>query len=1067
MKEIKKTMFALVVALALLFVLVPGVFSRVQIIQPAANSMINSSMMIVANITGINATDVNFYYRTNSSYILIGTNSSDNLSQYRIFWNITGREDNGYSIKVNATKNSTAWQVNYSGTFYIERNIPKILSITLSNNTNNRSIFANGTYVRITLSVNESNNTIRNIYANSSRISNSFFSWNRTLNRWISDIWFIGNVADNIIFIRAIDLSNKTSTINRSFRIDFARPSILIRSETKSIYNYITGKGSKTNPSGLTNNKLVFNATDDLNVSRYFIYYDDNIINYSLIESRYFFRNHSITPQPGKHNITLVVKDILNKTSINSTTVYWWISTAANPFISSWVNRTRTTNSIAEVSLLKKSSDGYVNYVKLNSTQYYSCYYSETCGIRFNSSRNFTLEYLNIDKAKSSFFDFNWNKTPLIYFNNNSALTRSIISSLENGKTTKIKYLVLVNDSFGKTRFVYDKSIFFGRVTFDGNFSNTSRYTEAFYFRNKDNLSDLAIIRKNDSCTNPVNPFNQNMTRPCFVVNASRTSLYIPTTGLVTINYDNVTPKINISYPKSTFNDSVGLRIAFTTSEVTRCNVSLKKGSEWANLTNANMTGSSAFASSYGFTFSSRQFTDGNFNITFNCTDYSGNKNVTKRTLSISDIVPPTITIVSPTASTYSTTSSETYNISIRIDVNEQSNISYRIGNGSTYKIASNALSVTTSSVKPSGTYKITAYALDKRGNLRTREVTFTVNAKVTTTTTTSSTTSKTGIVVPQNQTTQLSNKDSEYWYKVQENIKTEMMVDNPALDITGISFVPKKNISSVKIELELIDKNIPVPLANNSNLMYQYYSIKGILNQSYINSPEIVFRVKRSWIKNNNIERIVLSRYHDSWTELPTTKLGEDSTYEIYKAVTPGFSYFVIVGIPIPPKIEKPAEIKNVTPEVNDTKDDIPDISVPVKKDKINVGLLMTIIVVISGLSLLGFYGYKTISIPVLKYGDLTSEEKDKLRKYIAIKLTTGEPIHKIETELINRGWSQDIVDNIIKTVELPRSKEHELEEFIEKMMKLRNIDKEDLRKALVNAGWQQEIVDTILNRY
>ena len=485
------------------------------------------------------------------------------------------------------------------------------------------------------------------------------------------------------------------------------------------------------------------------------------------------------------------------------------------------------------------------------------------------------------------------------------------------------------------------------------------------------------------------------------------------------------------------------------------------------NLSNFNLTGTNNYSEKFAYNFSNRYFSDGTYNITYRCKDQENNTNTTAKNIFVSDITRPIVTIISPVSTTYSTSSADTYNVTISVGVNEPSNISYRIGTSAIKDIAFDSLSASSSENKQTGSYILMVYARDRSGNFVNKSVTFSVNARIVvqdqsaTTTTTAS-----GIVISSNQTTS-TNKESEYWYQLVKDKKMDVLLENINFDLTKISFAVKKNISNVKLEVEMITSNIPVKLSNGKMRMYQYYSIKG-LNETTINGADIIFRVKKSWLSENNIDKVILTRYKDSWSNLETTKLGEDMMYETFQATTPGFGYFAIVGLPPEPVIEKPTVIVNETqkPE-NTSKRNYTDISIPVKKKKTDVKLIMILLLVFATVSIIGIYSYKTITIPVLKYSDLTGDEKEKIRRYISIKLSTGEPVHKIETELINKGWSQDIVGNIIKTVEIPRSKELELEEFVERMLKLKNISKEDLKKALLKAGWQEEIVGNVLKRY
>jgi PGF-pre-PGF domain-containing protein len=81
----------------------------------------------------------------------------------------------------------------------------------------------------------------------------------------------------------------------------------------------------------------------------------------------------------------------------------------------------------------------------------------------------------------------------------------------------------------------------------------------------------------------------------------------------------------------------------------------------------------------------------------------------------------------------------------------------------------------------------------------------------------------------------------------------------------------------------------------------YCYFNVTTTnLTGTDIANATIEFKVNRTWINTSNVDEatITLCRYHNNhWNALPTVKLGEDNTSLYFKAVTPGFSVFVISG--------------------------------------------------------------------------------------------------------------------------------------------------------------------------
>ena len=565
MRNIKKTMFTLVLALAIIFLVAPnmisGVSAKVSILNPASNSIINTTTYVTVNVTGINASNVTFYYKSNLSYTLIGFNSTRNLSQYRLFWNTTRINDSIYTIKVNVS-NSTRWAANYSTNVMIDTHRPNLTYINFTNAFNSRRIFRNGSTIEIKLGFDENNITLKNVYANNSLIRRTNFTWNSTENRWISFIRIIGDLSIDKLFFTAVDFSNKFISKNYTYIVDTKPPNITMKYDSKSAFNPLTGKGTKADYSTSIYNRIIFNLTDDINISSHKIYFDDYLINYSNVESRYRFKNYTLIPQLGKHNITIVGNDIVNNTVINETTVYWYLGTASNTTLINWESRTRTLNNLTNtyITMLSGTPIGTTtNYTKRTPSNVASqCFLGQKCGIYFNGSRNVSVEYLNIDYNLRSFFEFNWNKTPLVYINNDTAVARNIISQLEMKYATKIKDIIIMNDSYGKTKFISNKSIFYGRIIFPGNFTNTSQFTDIYYLEDKDNLSNVRKILNTDVCTDSINPYDETKTYPCYLVNNQKTILYVPKIGIITANKDTLPPRLNITYPRATL---LGVRL--------------------------------------------------------------------------------------------------------------------------------------------------------------------------------------------------------------------------------------------------------------------------------------------------------------------------------------------------------------------------------------------------------------------------------------------------------------------------------------------------------------------------
>ncbi len=88
------------------------------------------------------------------------------------------------------------------------------------------------------------------------------------------------------------------------------------------------------------------------------------------------------------------------------------------------------------------------------------------------------------------------------------------------------------------------------------------------------------------------------------------------------------------------------------------------------------------------------------------------------------------------------------------------------------------------------------------------------------------------------------------------------------------------------------------------SDGVYKFINIwvgtSGFATPDNIENAVVEFKVEKSWIQNNNIDKasITLNRFNDAkWDTLPTNLSGEDDQYLYFTAQTPGFSSFAITG--------------------------------------------------------------------------------------------------------------------------------------------------------------------------
>jgi PGF-pre-PGF domain-containing protein len=141
--------------------------------------------------------------------------------------------------------------------------------------------------------------------------------------------------------------------------------------------------------------------------------------------------------------------------------------------------------------------------------------------------------------------------------------------------------------------------------------------------------------------------------------------------------------------------------------------------------------------------------------------------------------------------------------------------------------------------------------------------------------------------------------------------IKIREIKPNSRLDINMSNF-PIRNISIYsRVELKNVEINIDslydwkierIKIEKPTGEVYKYFNIT-IENATFydIDRIEIEFNVEKSWISRFNIDEIsirLLRYYENKWNELKTWKVSEDEYNFYYRAQTPFFSIFAIVGI-------------------------------------------------------------------------------------------------------------------------------------------------------------------------
>ena len=132
---------------------------------------------------------------------------------------------------------------------------------------------------------------------------------------------------------------------------------------------------------------------------------------------------------------------------------------------------------------------------------------------------------------------------------------------------------------------------------------------------------------------------------------------------------------------------------------------------------------------------------------------------------------------------------------------------------------------------------------------------------------------------------------------------------------IKYIEFTALKNSGKITAVVEVLKSRSSFAKSDSPGIVYQNMNIwlgkTGFATEGNIADPSITFKVERSWMANNNVDKATIRLYRyssDIWNELPTRIMNEDDQYVYFESQTPGFSPFAISTEEIKTKI--PTEV-------------------------------------------------------------------------------------------------------------------------------------------------------------
>lgn len=140
-----------------------------------------------------------------------------------------------------------------------------------------------------------------------------------------------------------------------------------------------------------------------------------------------------------------------------------------------------------------------------------------------------------------------------------------------------------------------------------------------------------------------------------------------------------------------------------------------------------------------------------------------------------------------------------------------------------------------------------------------------------------------------------------------------------PTLSVSKILVTTKNTVTNVQITVKQTSTRPATVAVSAPDKVYSYLIVTKVnITDADIESVKIRFKVKKSWINENNIDRatVALRRYADgAWAKLPTVEVSSDATYVYFEATSSALSVFAITAKPLPPTTTTTTTLPPVAP--------------------------------------------------------------------------------------------------------------------------------------------------------
>lgn len=195
----------------------------------------------------------------------------------------------------------------------------------------------------------------------------------------------------------------------------------------------------------------------------------------------------------------------------------------------------------------------------------------------------------------------------------------------------------------------------------------------------------------------------------------------------------------------------------------------------------------------------------------------------------------------------------------------------------------------------------------------------------------------------------------------VTANSENTFRISKPdAIGVNAIIFIATEDISNVRVSVTKMAGRPDSVSESPEGAIYRYIEVDVPLLKDKTKQAKIQFEVTKAWLEDSNInkEKIRLARYNEGkWSLLSTVQLSENSEKAYYEAISPGFSYFAVVGfqeeVPEEEEIAAPADENITAPElppaiIEETKEGV--ASKLVKPLLITIGVLVVLFIAVLG---------------------------------------------------------------------------------------------------------------------